>query len=444
MIDISPTLITILMFVCLLIGLLLGHPLALVLGGLATIFGFIAWGPECFYLFMNRIYNTMDNYVLIAIPLFIFMANILERSGVAEKLFESLHYLLGPLKGGVAVAVVLVCIVFAACTGIIGASVVAMGLLAMPTMLRYGYQKELTTGTIAAGGTLGILIPPSIMLVVMGDQAGLSVGRLFMAAIIPGGILGMLYIIYILVRCNLKVELGPPLSAEERRAVPVPKRIRMSIVYLLPPMVLILGVLGSIFFGIATPTEAAAVGAFLSFLMMLAYRRFSWSLLTQAVWQTAKTNCMVIIILCGATCFTGVFLGVGGGEVVKGFVLGFGLGKWGIFAIMMLIVFVLGMFLDWIGIVLITFPLFLPIAQGLGFNPLWFVMMIAINLQASFLTPPFGYALFYLKGTAPEGVTLMHIYRGIVPFVLLMLVGLLICIIFPQLSLALPALMMGE
>ena len=443
MIEMSPTLVIIIMFVSLLIGLFLGHPLAFVLGGIAVLFGFIAWGPECFYMFMNRIYNTMDNYVLIAIPLFIFMANILERSGVADKLFESLRYLLGPMKGGIGVAVVVVCVIFAACTGIIGASVVTMALLAMPTMLRYGYQKELTTGVIAAGGTLGILIPPSIMLVVMGDQAGLSVGKLFMAAIIPGFILGILYMSYILVRCNLKPELGPPLSLEERAMVPVKKRVTMSVVYLIPPMVLILGVLGSIFFGIATPTEAAAIGAFLSLVMMFAYRRFSWGAFRVAVWQTAKTNCMVIVILCGATCFTGVFLGVGGGSVVSNLVLGLGLGKWGIFAVMMFIVFFLGMFLDWIGIVLIAFPLFLPIAQSLGFDPLWFVMMIAINLQASFLTPPFGYALFYLKGTAPEGVTLMHIYRGIIPFVLLMIVGLLICICLPQLTLWLPSIMTG-
>jgi len=441
MIDLSPVTLTILMFVGLLIGLFLGHPLAFVLGGLAVIFGLIGWGPQCLYMFMNRIYNVMDNYVLIAIPLFIFMANILERSGVAEKLFDSFRLLLGPLRGGVAVAVVIVCTLFAACTGIIGASVVSMSLLAMPTMLKYGYQKELTTGTIAAGGTLGILIPPSIMLVVMGDQARLSVGKLFIGAVLPGLVLAALYIIYILLRCLINPKLGPALSPEERKMYSLITRVSQSVKYLVPPMILILGVLGSIFFGVATPTEAAAVGAFLAFVMMLVYRRFSWKAITEAIWQTAKTNCMVIIILCGATCFTGVFLGIGGGDVIKDLLFGLGLGKWGIFWIMMLIVFILGMFIDWIGIVLITFPVFLPIARQLGFDPLWFVIMIAINLQASFLTPPFGYALFYLKGTAPEGVTIMDIYKGIIPFVFLMICGLLICVIFPSLSLWLPSLM---
>jgi len=439
----SVTVLTISMFVALVIGLFMGHPLAFVLGGLAVIFGFIGWGPQCYVMFANRIWGTMDNYVLVAIPLFIFMANLLSESGIAEQLFGSLRYLLGPLRGGVAVAVVLVSIVFAACTGIIGASVVTMGLLATPVMLKYGYQKELTMGTICAGGTLGILIPPSIMLVVMGDQSGLSVGRLFMGAVIPGLILGGLYLVYIAIRCCIQPEIGPSLSLEERAAVPVRKRLTGSLIHLVPPMVLIIGVLGTIFTGTATPTEASGVGAFLVFLMVLAYRRFSWKGIRNAAWATAKTNTMVIIILCGATCFTGVFLGIGGGKVVTNLVLGSGLGKWGIYAIMMLIVFILGMFIDWIGIVLITFPIFVPIATQLGFDPLWFVMMIAVNLQASFLTPPFGYALFYMKGIVPPGVTLMHIYRGIIPFVILMAIGLLFCTLNPWTVLWLPGKMIA-
>ena len=441
MIDISPEMITVLMFVGLLIGLFMGHPLAFVLGGLATIFGLLGWGPSVFYIFMNRIWGTMDNYVLLAVPLFIFMAQLLDRSGVAEDLFEALRYLMGQTKGGIALAVIAVSTIFAACTGIIGASVVTMGLLAVPMMRKYKYSDELTYGSICAGGTLGILIPPSIMLVVMASQATLSVGKLFAGALFPGFILSALYMGYIAIKCYLKPELGPPISREERAQVTNVQVAMMVLKSLVPPMILILGVLGSIFFGVATPTEASGVGAFLSFLMVIAYRKFSWHGLYEAVMQTAKTTTMVIMILCGATCFTGVFLGVGGGDVVTNFVMGLGWGKWGTFWVMMGIVFLLGMFIDWIGIVLICFPLFLPIAKQFGFDPVWFVIMMAVNLQASFLTPPFGYALFYIKGVDPEGIDIRKVYRGIVPFVILMVIGLLICASFPDAIMWLPNLL---
>ncbi|MFA7425596.1 MAG: TRAP transporter large permease subunit [Desulfosarcinaceae bacterium] len=441
MIDLSPEWITILMFGGLLIGLFMGHPLAFVLGGLAVIFGYIGWGPSIFYLFMNRIWGTMDNYVLLAIPLFIFMAQFLDTSGVTEDLFVALRYLLGPIRGGIGLTVVVVSTIFAACTGIIGASVVTMGLLGLPMMLRYGYQKELSCGAICASGTLGILIPPSIMLVLMASEATLSVGKLFAGAVGPGLLLAVLYLGYIAVRCFLNPAVGPPISKEERGEVTNTQIFWMVMKSLVPPMILIMGVLGSLFTGIATPTEASGVGAFLAFLMVIAYRKFTWKGLQSAVIKTAKTNTMVIFLLCGATCFTGVFLGIGGGDVVTDFVLGMGLGKWGTYWVMMGIVFVLGMFIDWIGIVLICFPLFLPISKELGFDPIWFVIMMAVNLQASFLTPPFGYALFYLRGIAPPGVELGHIYRGIVPFVVLMLIGLTMCTVFPQIVMWLPSLL---
>ncbi|MBW2636535.1 MAG: TRAP transporter large permease subunit [Deltaproteobacteria bacterium] len=438
--DLSPEMITILMFSGLLLGLFMGHPLAFVLGGLAVIFGFIGWGPSVFYIFMNRIWGTMDNYVLLAIPLFIFMAQLLDQSGVAEDLFKALRYLMGQTKGGIALAVIAVSTVFAACTGIIGASVVTMGLLAIPMMRKYGYEEELSYGSICAGGTLGILIPPSIMLVVMASQATLSVGKLFAGAVFPGFILSALYMGYVAIRCYMKPELGPPISREERAKVTNAQVAMMVLKSLVPPMVLILGVLGSIFFGIATPTEASGVGAFLSFLMVIAYGKFTWQGLYKAVIQTAKTNTMVIMILCGATCFTGVFLGIGGGDVVTDFVMGLGWGKWGTFWVMMGIVFLLGMFIDWIGIVLICFPLFLPIAKQFGFDPIWFVIMMAVNLQASFLTPPFGYALFYIKGVDPDRIDIRKVYKGIVPFVILMLIGLAVCAAFPDAIMWLPGL----
>jgi len=440
MIDMSPELMTALMFVGLLVGLFLGHPLAFVLGGLAVIFGFLGWGPECYGMFMNRIYGVMDSYILLAIPLFIFMAQILDQSGVAEKLFNTMRYLFGPLRGGLAVAVVVVSTLFGACTGIIGASVVTMGLLALPVMLKYKYDKRLSCGCIAAGGTLGILIPPSIMLIVMANQASLSVGKLFAGAIIPGLILAALYIAYILIKCYVHPEAGPTLTREERAAVSTKELFLMLLKSLIPPMILILGVLGTIFTGIATPTEASGVGAFLAFIMTVVYGRFTWGGLCSALAQTGKTTSMVIIILVGATCFTGVFMGLGGGDVVEQFIMSIGLGKWGTFVVMMIICFLLGMFIDWIGIVMIVFPLFLPIAAQLGFDKVWFVVAIAVMLQDSFLTPPFGYALFYLKGVAPPEVKTSDIYWGAFPFWRLMELGLIIVVVFPKTITWLPSL----
>ncbi len=428
----SAEFITIGMFGGLLIGLFMGHPLAFVLGGLAVIFGYLGWGPVCFYMFLNQTWGIMDNYILVCIPLFIFMAQLLDQSGVAEDLFDTMRYLFGPIRGGIAIAIVVVSTLFGACTGIIGASVVTMGLLGMPIMLKYGYDKRLASGAICAGGTLGILIPPSIMLVVMADQAALSVGKLFAGAIVPGLILSGLYIIYILFRCWFKPEHGPALSKEERQAVSAKKLTLMVLKSMIPPMILILGVLGSIFAGIATPTEAAGVGAAIAFLMTVAYGKFTWKGLVTAMINTARTTSMVIIILVGAACFSSVFLGSGGGAVVKEFIYGIGFGKWGTYVVMMIILFILGMFIDWIGIIMITFPLFLPMAKELGFDMVWFVVSIAVMLQDSFLTPPFGYALFYLKGVAPPEVTTSDIYWGARPFWELMELGLFICIIWPQ------------
>jgi len=429
------------MFSGLLIGIALGHPLAFVLGGLATVFGLIGWGPEVFYLFVNRIYAVMDNYVLLAIPLFIFMAQLLDQSKIVEELFDVMRLIMGPLNGGIALAVIVVSVLFGACTGIIGASVTAMGLIALPIMLKYDYDKSLSVGTICAGGTLGILIPPSVMLIIMGNQASLSVGKLFAGAIIPGLILATLYIGYILIKCYFDPEAGPALSPEERAAVDLKTVLKMAVKSLVPPMVLILAVLGSIFSGVATPTEASGVGAFVSLLMVIAYGKFTKQGFIEAITETAKTSTMVIIVIVGATCFTGVFLGIGGGDVVSDLLLGIGFGKWGTFIVMMLITFVLGFFIDWLGIVMITFPIFLPIADQLGFDKLWFVVIMAVMLQDSFLTPPFGYALFYIKGVAPPEITMSHIYKGIHAFWFLMEIGLIICVLFPQTILWLPSVM---
>jgi tripartite ATP-independent transporter DctM subunit len=428
----SPEFITIGMFVGLLIGLFMGHHLAFVLGGLAVIFGYIGWGPTSFYMFINQTWGIMDNYILVCIPLFILMAQLLDQSGVAEDLFNTMLHVFGPIRGGLAVAVVVVSTLFGACTGIIGASVVTMGLLGMPVMLKYNYNKRLASGAICAGGSLGILIPPSIMLVVMADQGALSVGKLFAGAVIPGLILSALYVGYILIRCWIKPQDGPALSLEERQAVSKIQLIKMIVKTMIPPLILIFGVLGSIFAGIATPTEAAGVGAVLALAMTVAYGRFTLSGLKAAVVNTAKTTSMVIIILVGAACFSSIFMGSGGGEVVKNFIFGIGLGKWGTFVVMMIILFFLGMFIDWIGIIMITFPIFLPIARELGFDKVWFVVTMAVMLQDSFLTPPFGYALFYLRGVAPPEVTTGDIYWGAFPFWRLMELGLIIVVVWPS------------
>ena len=437
----SPELAAIGMFVTLVFFLFMGHPLAFVLGGVGVFFGFVFIGPHFFGIFMDRIFGTMDNFVLVAITLFILMGNFLAMSGVADNLFKAMRILLGPIRGGVGIAVVAVCIVFAACTGIIGASVVTMGLLAGPMLIRYGYSRELTMGTIAAGGSLGLLIPPSIMLIMMADQAGLSAGKLLMAGVVPGVTMGGLYMLYIAIRCGINPKVGPTVPATELAMIPVSRRITDALRYAVPPVVLIFCVLGAIFFGIATPTEAAGVGAFVAFLMALAYRKLTWNNFADCLYRTSRTATMVVIIIVGATCFTGVFLGLGGGRAIVDALLGLGLGKWGTYILIMAIYVVLGCFIDWIGIIMITFPIFLPLAQQLGFDPLWFVAMLAINLQISFLTPPFGYALFYLAGLKIDGVGLSNIYWGVVPFLVLQVLGVAICTLFPQVVLWLPNIM---
>jgi tripartite ATP-independent transporter DctM subunit len=440
----SPELAAIGMFVALIVFFFMGHPLAFVLGGIGVLFGFIFLGPQFFGIFMERTYGTMDNFVLVAITLFILMGNFLTVSGVADGLFKALRILLGPIRGGIGIAVIAVCIVFAACTGIIGASVVTMGLLAGPMLIRYGYEKELTMGLIAAGGSLGILIPPSIMFIMMADQAALSAGKLLMAGVVPGLFLGVFYMLYIGIRCWINPEVGPPVPAEELAKIPILTRIENTFIYAVPPLLLIFLVLGSIFFGVATPTEAAGVGAFAAFIMAIAYRKLTWRNFADTLYQTSRTVTMVIIIIVGATCFTSVFLGLGGGAAMVNAILGLNLGKWGTYILIMIIYVILGCFIDWIGIVMITFPIFLPIAKQLGFDMLWFVSMLAINLQISFLTPPFGYALFYLSGLGISGIKLAHIYRGVIPFLILQIIGVVACTLFPEIVVWLPRIMLGK
>ncbi len=431
------------MFVTLIVAIALGHPLAYTLAAVAALFGLIDNGfnaPMLFDMFANNSWGLMQNYVIVAVPLFIMMAQVLDRSKVSEKLFESLYIVLGGLKGGLGLAVVVVSTVFAATTGIIGASVVAMGLMAGPALISKGYQKELTAGIICASGTLGILIPPSIMLVVYGGLTGFketSVGNLFAGAILPGILLASLYFLYITIRCHLNPNLGPPLAKTERTHSAMQKW-GMTLKSLVPPLGLILAVMGTILTGIATPTEAAALGVVGAMILALANKQLTWTVLKEASISTYKTTAMIMMLFIGGKFFSTVFLSIGGGDVVADFLLGGGLHRYAVLAIMMAIVFFMGMFIDWAAILLVTVPIFTPIAMELDFNPLWFAMLMCVNLQTSFLTPPFGYALFYFKGVAPDGVNIGHIYRGIIPFVGLQLLGLIIMIIFPEVITWLP------
>ncbi|MBW2682967.1 MAG: TRAP transporter large permease subunit [Deltaproteobacteria bacterium] len=446
----SPEILTVAMFATLILAISLGHPLAYTLAAVATLFGLIDNGGNIgaiFDMFVNNTWGLMTNYVLVAIPLFILMAQLLDKSKVADDLFETLFVVLGGLKGGLGLAVVVVSTVFAATTGIIGASVVAMGLMATPALMKKGYQKEMSAGIICAAGTLGILIPPSIMMVVYGGLTGMketSVGNLFAGAIFPGLLLASLYFIYILVRCNINPQLGPPISKEEASKWTVAKKIILTLKSLIPPMALILAVMGTILAGIATPTEAAALGAFGAMILAIANKKFNWQVLKESAHATMSTTAMVMMLFIGGKLFSTVFLSMGGGDVVADVLVGSGMNRWIVLLIMMSIVFLMGMFIDWAAILLVTVPIFLPIAVELDFNPLWFSILLCVNLQTSFLTPPFGYALFYFKGVAPEGYTMGHIYRGIIPFVLLQLVGLFILVLFPSLVTWLPGIFFGS
>ena len=438
------------MFVTLAILLFSGFPVGFVLGGVGLAFGFIGMYFDVFsqvelFNLVLRIWGIADNLVLVAIPMFIFMGTMLERAGVAADLLHCLQVLLRRTPGGLALAVTVMGTILAATTGIIGASVVMISLMALPVMIERKYNTELATGTIAASGTLGILIPPSIMLVIMADLLGRSVGTLFVAAVFPGLILSALYFAYIFSICRFKPELAPPLPGDIG-----PQTLTELVVMLMrgfvPTVFLVLLVLGSIVLGWATPTEAAGVGAVGAVLLAVINGKLTWKVLKDVVERTAITNGMIFFIFVGATAFSYVFRSLGGDDLINDLVYGLGVGPWGILAILMAVTFCLGFFFDWIEITLIVLPVFAPILAGLDFGEhlpktevvYWFAILLAVNLQTSFLTPPFGFALFYMKGVAPPEVRIQQIYRGIIPFVMLQLVGLGLVIGFPEIAMWLP------
>ncbi|WP_417589689.1 TRAP transporter large permease [Pararhodobacter oceanensis] len=432
--------IAIIMAGILVLGLFMGHPLAFVLGGTAILGAVIAGRTQILGIVVNRIYgDVLDNYVLIAIPLFVLMARFLSDSGVTDKMFEALRLLMARVTGGLGLAVVLISILLAATTGIIGASITVIGVMALKPMLQYGYSKRLSTGLIAASGCLGILIPPSIMLILMASNSSLSVGVLFAGAMMPGMVLGLLYALYVAAVAFFRPDLAPAVKLEEK--IGRGALVRMLIIEALPPLVLIFGILGTMLMGIATATEASAVGALLALLIVITRGRFEWRTFTGALKETARTSAMILFIVVGATAFTGVFNITGGLRATQALLRGLEMEPWMLITVMMLIVFVLGMFLDWTGIVLLSFPIFLPVIQEMGIDPLWFIVLMAVVLQTSFLTPPFGYALFYMRAIAPDGVKISDIIIGVLPFIGLIVLMAIAIAIFPQLVTWLPGLL---
>ncbi len=451
MLDLFIDYMPILMFAVLFVLLFSGYPVAAVLGGTGLGFGLLGIAldvfiPIEFFNIVGRIWSGIaDNLVLVAIPMFIFMGTMLERSGVAKDLLYCLQVLLRRVPGGLALAITVMGTIMAATTGIIGASVVMMTLMALPVMLQRQYNIPLATGTIAASGTLGILIPPSIMLVIMADLLGRSVGTLFVAAVFPGLMLAGIYAIYILTISSIKPQLAPPLP--EDLGPENPKEFWLMIFKgLIPPVFLMVLVLGSIVAGWATPTEASGVGAAGAILLAVMNRRLNFKMLRTVVERSALMGAMLFFIFIGATAFSYVFRSLGGDDIVIELVENSGFGPWGVLFVLMAIVFVLGFFFDWIEITLIVLPVFAPIIELLDFGDhiarvdliYWFTILVAVNLQTSFLTPPFGFALFYMKGVAPPEVRIQQIYRGIIPFVLLQVIGLSLVMAFPEIAMWLP------
>lgn len=433
-----------LMFAGALVFLSLGYPVAFSLGGVAILFGLIGislgvFDPIFLTAMPQRIFGIMANYTLLAIPYFIFIGSMLERSGIAENLLETMGILLGRLRGGLALAVVIVGALLAATTGVVAATVVAMGIISLPIMLRYGYSKELATGVIAASGTLGQIIPPSVVLVVLGDQLGVSVGNLFIGSVIPGLMMAGAFALHVLIVSFLKPEVAPALP-EEVRAIGAKALSKRVFQVMVPPLILILLVLGSIFFGIATPTEAGAVGSLGAIALAAANRQLSWASLQQVCDVTLRISSMVIFILFGSTAFSLVFRGLNGDQFMFDVLANLPGGEVGFLVVSMTVVFILGFFIDFFEIAFIVVPLFVPVAQQLGLDLVWYGVVLGANLQTSFLTPPFGFALFYLRSVAPPEVTTGDIYRGAVPFVLLQLLVMLLIIVFPGLVSFLPSL----
>ncbi len=434
--------LSLLMFPALLFALFMGFPVAFSMMGVALLFGLITFGDSVIFQFVQKVNDVASNFVLAAVPLFVFMGAMLERSGIAEELFEAVHLWTRRLPGGLAVGTIIMCVIFAASTGVIGATETVVGLLAIPVMMKYAYDKGLISGTICAGGSLGTIIPPSVVVVILGPVADVSVGDLFVGMIFPGLLMAGLYLVYILIRCSLDPKAGPRLPPSDDEPS-LGAKLRITAVALVPPVLMIFAVLGSIMFGWAAPTEAAGLGALGAIILTLVYRSFSLAVLWEALMKTLKVTCMIMLILLGGNMFAGVFVGSGGVALANELVRSAELSGWMMLCLFLLISFIAGFFLDWISVLLIFIPVFIPLVVSFGFDPVWFCVLFLIVIQTSYLTPPMAPAIFYLRGISPPEITLSHMFQGVIPFIILQIVTLAIVAAYPPLVLWLPSKLLG-
>jgi len=434
----SIELLTILVFGLFFIFLFMGLPVVFSLGGTAVIATYFLWGPQALHMIANRTFTNANSFVLLAIPMFIFMGCMLEKSGIAQDLYSMMFKWMGPVRGGLAIGTVAICAIFAAMVGITGAATVSMGLVALPSMLKHHYDKKIAIGCISAGGALGVLIPPSVLMIILGLYTNTSIGALYAGGILPGILLAIFFIVYIVIACLFRPEWGPALPREER-ATWKEKLVALRAVLL--PIALILGVLGSIFMGAATPSEAAALGAVGSIICAAVYRSLNRTTLRDALQITLRLSCMVMWIIFGASVFTALYTAIGAHDLTRQILSHIPGGRWGMVIGMQIIWMIMGCFLDPNGIIMITAPIFFPIIHSLGFDPVWFGVLFVINMEMGYLTPPFGFNLFYMQAVVPKGIVMADIYRSIVPFVILQFLGLVLCMIFPDIILYLPKLL---
>lgn len=437
----SVGLMTLLLFGSLFLLLGVGMPVAFALAGVTVVYGYFLFGSKAFYIVVTHVYGSMVNAILLAIPLFFLMAHMLQHSGIADDLYGAVHQWMGGLRGGLAIGTVLICTLFAAMSGISGAATVAMGLIALPAMLKRNYDKRIAVGCIAAGGVLGILIPPSVIMILYAMISRESVGGMFFGGVIPGLLLSSMFIIYIGIRSALQPHLGPPVPPEERANL---KQRIISLKSVILPIALVVLVLGSIYTGAATPTEAAGVGAIGAFVCAAILRRLNWRVVIDTIRGTFRVTGMVMWIVAAAAAFTGLYIALGAQALIIEVATGLPVNPWAILIAIQVILFFFGMIMDDFAIVMLCAPIFVPIIKALGFDSLWFGILFIVNMQMAFLTPPFGYNLFYLRGVAPKEVTMSDIYRSIIPFVGLQALGLAVVMIFPQLALWLPGTMVKK
>jgi len=430
------------MFVVLFLLIMLGFPVAFSLIGTALVFGYIRYEDIYVYQLIGRVESIAGNWVLAAVPLFVFMGALLERSGIAERLFDAFRLWTRNLPGGIAIAAILMCVMFAASSGVVGATEAVVGLLAIPAMLKYGYDRRLISGVICAGGSLGTIIPPSVVLIILGPMANVSIGQLFAAAMIPGFVLAGLYLVYV-VALALIAPSHLPRATQDEPMPPLAEKLRITATGLLPPLLLVVAVLGSILGGIASPTEAAAVGGAGALLLAIVNRSLSWLAFGQAVMQTLRVTAMIMFILMGGMMFTSVFFALKGMALITGVVDALNLTPWMLLLCVLALAFILGFFLEWISILLIFIPIFTPVLMQMGFDPVWFCILFLLIIQTSYLTPPMAPAIFYLRGIAPKEITLRHMYQGMIPFLCIQLLMIVLVAAFPALALWLPGVMFG-